>query len=67
MFKFLFTIHNRFRIIKLLEFMRPHIAIPKQDGDTPTVRAYEQGALTNRVNISTLTVYAYASHDNYNI
>jgi hypothetical protein len=67
MFEFLSTTHNRFRVIELLEFMRPYATIPKQDRNTPIVRIYEQGALTNHVNVSTLTVYAYASHDSYNI
>jgi hypothetical protein len=55
MFKFLFTAHNGLWIIELLEFMRPHVAVPKQDGDASTLWTYERGALTNIINISTIT------------
>jgi len=62
MFKFLFTAHNGLWKIKTLKFMRPHVAIPTQDGNAPTLRTYERGALTNRVNVTTVAAYTYTSH-----
>ena len=62
MFKLLFTAHNELWKIKTLKFMRPHVAIPTQDGNAPALRTYECGALTNRVNASTTAAYTHTSH-----
>jgi hypothetical protein len=61
-FKFLFTAHVGLWIIELLEFVRPHVAVPKQDGDASTLWTYERGALTNIVNASITTAYTHTSH-----